>query len=286
VTVSREGLHWYASLQLGLKVKAPVPPDLAAADVVGLDRGTLQPFVLSTGEVLGRTIETEAVRRKERRLGRTLARTQRGSKRRTKAIARLRAHKARQTRRRRDMLHQASVRIARDVRVLVLEALKVAAMTGTARGTANAPGTRVSQKAGLNRAILDKGWGEFARQARYKLAWAGGQILEVPSAHTSQTCAMCNYVNAGSRARRDLFVCLACGHTDCADHNAAVEIRRRGLRLLGLAETREPHGSDLDITQDEPRPEWSWQPGEPSAQAWRKREEKSDGSHDPALAEA
>ena len=44
-------------------------------------------------------------------------------------------------------------------------------MTASAKGTREEPGRNVTQKAGLNRTILDKSWGELRRQLAYKLAW-------------------------------------------------------------------------------------------------------------------
>ena len=46
--------------------------------------------------------------------------------------------------------------------------------------------------------------------------------------HTSQTCANCGHVDGGNR-HGTVFRCLACGHTDHADVNAAVNILRAGL---------------------------------------------------------
>ena len=37
----------------------------------------------------------------------------------------------------------------------------------------------VKAKSGLNRSILDQGWGEFAKQLGYKLDWNGGELLKV-----------------------------------------------------------------------------------------------------------
>ncbi|MFN2306006.1 MAG: hypothetical protein ABR504_03440, partial [Paracoccaceae bacterium] len=62
--------------------------------------------------------------------------------------------------------------------------------------------------------------------------------------------------------------CRSCGHEEHADINAAHVIRQRGLRKLGL--------------EEQPRPERSWQPEEPSAQALAtRREEKKDGISQP-----
>ncbi|KXT29492.1 hypothetical protein HMPREF3036_02640 [Sutterella sp. KLE1602] len=39
--------------------------------------------------------------------------------------------------------------------------MKVKNMTASAKGTVEEPGSRVAQKSGLNRSILDQGWGIF-----------------------------------------------------------------------------------------------------------------------------
>jgi putative transposase len=90
----------------------------------------------------------------------------------------------------------------------------------------------VKQKAGLNKSILDQGWGEFARQLEYKQAWQGGWVLYVPAAYTSQTCSQCNHASPGNRKTRELFVCENCGHTANADENAAINIERAGHARL------------------------------------------------------
>ena len=271
VTISREGRHWYASILMRTKRSAPrLASAVLPEQVVAVDCGVTQPFTTSDGCIFGRAIEGPRQLARQRRLARALARTQRGSRRRNRARLRLLAHKSKMARRRRDMIHQVTNQLAKNHRVIVIEALRTKAMTASGRGTVAAPGRNVAQKAGLNRAILDKGWGEFRRQLQYKLAWSGGLLLEVPARDTSRTCAACAHVDAASRISRDHFRCVACGHSDNADVNAAIEIRRRGLALLRV----------------DARPERSCQPGEPSAQARRKREERNDGINASAPADA
>lgn len=237
VTISREGRHWYASILMRTRLRRERQPSrepFGRSDVLGIDRGVVVPVVTSAGDGMGQTVETPRHRSKQRRLAKALSRTQRGSRRREKARLRLAAHKSRMARRRRDMIHKITTRLAKNHRVIVIENLQVQAMTASARGTAEAPGRNVAQKAGLNRAILDIGWGEMRRQLGYKLAWRGGLLVEVPARNTSRTCAQCGTVDAASRVSRDLFRCTECGHEDDADRNAAIEIRRRGLAALGL----------------------------------------------------
>lgn len=164
VTIGRDGTHWYASVQVAVRVRrAPKPEGITEADVIAADRGVVVPVATSDGALLGAPVTTDRDRRKLKRLQKKLARTQRGSKRRLKALKRLRAKTAKLTRRRRDMTHQITSTLAKNHRVVILEDLKVQAMTASAQGTVTEPGHNVAQKAGLNRAILDVGWGEIER---------------------------------------------------------------------------------------------------------------------------
>ena len=93
-----------------------------------------------------------------------------------------------------------------------------------------------TKKSGLNRAILDQGWGEFRRQLGYKMAWNGGILLCVASHHTSQTCPCCGQVAKENRLKEAEFLCVACGHAENADVVGAVNMLERGQRLLACAE--------------------------------------------------
>ena len=62
---------------------------------------------------------------------------------------------------RKDFLEKLSLKCCKNHAVIVREDLKIKNMTASAKGTAEEPGTHVKQKSGLNRAILDQGWGLF-----------------------------------------------------------------------------------------------------------------------------
>lgn len=232
---------------------------LASLRVAGADRGVTNPLVLDTGEMLAHAVASPADARFEARLQRVKARKQEALRARhgrpagaslkgleipaalRKARARLRRFRAKLVRRRRDMIHKITSALVARFDVIVLEDLVTVAMTASARGTAEAPGRRVAQKAGLNRAILDRAWGEFARQLAYKLRWASRRrgmkkiLLRVDPAHTSQTCFSCKRVDGGSRQSQARFLCTGCGHEDHADVNAARNIRESGLEEIARA---------------------------------------------------
>lgn len=66
----------------------------------------------------------------------------------------------------------------------------------------------------------------------YKAESAGVVIIPVDPAYTSQTCSECGFVSLLNRPHQAQFACRACGVMLHADHNAAVNIARRGAADL------------------------------------------------------
>ena len=224
ITIIREGSHWHAAVSTVRKVADP--------RVVGIDRGVTIPIALSNGEVFGAAIEETGQRKRLAQLQESVARKKNGSANRRRAIAKLGAMKARHARRKKDQLHKVSAQIVKNHDVIVLEDLKIGNMTVSARGTIEAPGKQVRQKAGLNREILDRGWGMFGEMLLYKTGWAGKRVIKVAPHHSPQECSACGYVAAENRASQARFACTACGHAENADLNAALVIRALGIAIL------------------------------------------------------
>ena len=122
--------------------------------------------------------------------------------------------------------------------MIVLEDLKGANMSKSAKGTVEEPGRNVTAKSGLNRSILDQGWGEFKRQLDYKCRWRGGELLLVPPQYTSQTCPVegCRHVAKENRRSQSEFVCVACDHSEHADVVGAKNVLRAGHAQLACGE--------------------------------------------------
>jgi transposase len=198
---------------------------------------------LSTGDRLQVPGLTWREQARLRRLERKLARAKRGSARRRQvrlAIARLRA---RETDRRKDWAEKTTTDIVQRFDVIKVEDLRIKNMTRSAKGTREAPGRRVRQKAGLNRSVLRSGWGLLVRRLEQK---APGRVVKVNAAFTSQRCSACGHVDRRSRKSQARFVCTTCGYACHADVNAARNIAaghavtaRRGVRGAGPV-NREP----------------------------------------------
>lgn len=232
VTVSLSAGHWYVSIQTEREVAVPLH---AAPLAVGIDLGVVRFATLWDGERETVLEPLNTFARHQHRLAkaqRQMARKTKHSRNWLKAKARVQRIQRQIANARADYLHKATTAISKSHALVIVEDLQVASMTRSASGTAEQPGSRVRQKAGLNRSILDQGWGEFARQLDYKTAWEGGWLEAVPPHRTSQECPACGFTHADNRQSQAVFLCLACRHRENADTVAAKNIRERGLKLL------------------------------------------------------
>ena len=226
-TLSRQGAHWFISLLCEDGQRTPdqhAVPDSA----VGVDRGVAVAVATSDGDLFDRAFQTPKEHEREVRLRRRLARQRKGSANLARTKAALSKLTGRVRNRRADFSAQTARLLCVKNAVVVLEKLNTSNMTRSAKGTVQSPGRRVRQKAGLNRAILAKGWYGFKLALVNAARRTGTTIVEVNPAHTSQTCFECQHVDPRSRESQAKFRCTHCRHTDHADVNAAKNTKQRG----------------------------------------------------------
>lgn len=235
VTVSCTAGKWYVAIQCQQEIEQPVPQ---ATSIIGGDMGVAKFLTLSDGTMFFPITALGQWERVLKREQRKLSHKQKFSRNWQKQKARIARIHSRIANIRRDALHKTSTILSKNHAIVVLEDLKVQSMTASARGTIEAPGRNVKQKAGLNRSILEQGWYEFRRQLEYNLTWTGGQLVLVPPHYTSQACSECGHVHADNRQSQALFRCVQCGHTDNADVNAAKNILRAGHARLACSDSR------------------------------------------------
>ena len=109
-------------------------------------------------------------------------------------------------------------------------------MSKSAKGNIEKPGKNVKAKSGLNKSILNQGWGIFKDLLKYKLEWNGGEYLKVRPEYTSQKCSKCSYISKDNRKVQKKFQCLECGHEENADFNAAKNILMAGHAIIACGE--------------------------------------------------
>jgi putative transposase len=215
------------------------PSAFLESNVVGVDRGVIIP--VQAGDV-SYDFSEEQKRKKEKserymqRLQRKLARQQKGSQRGKKTKYRLARHHHKRANIRKDFAHKTSRSIIDSAKVIIFEDLKTANMTKRPKAKQDAAGrflpNQASAKAGLNKAILDKGWHQLESFVKYKAAKIGKAVFKIPAPYTSQECADCGHTHPDNRKEQALFSCGHCGHLDNADRNASLVIKKRAIKLI------------------------------------------------------
>ena len=229
VTLSRSGKHWYAAVLVKSPVAESSSPSRAQriSGTVGVDLGVTRLATLSTGidDSYPNPRHLAVARRRLTRAQRALSRAQKGSKRRAKARARVAELHHRVAQRRVGALHQITKHLATRFETIAVEDLNVVGMTRSARGTIDQPGRNIRQKSGLNRAILDAGFGEFRRQLAYKTTWYGSRLAIIDRFYSSsRTCSTCGAVKPKLSLSERTYRCHHCGAVIDRDQNAAINI--------------------------------------------------------------
>jgi len=223
VTFRRKAGEWFVSV---LWQKKRPDPSKSTDDPIGIDRGVAVFAATSVGQLIDPVNAFDGIRDKLAKLQQRLARKVKFSSNwhKLKAkISRLRMHEANV---RKDFLHKEATGLAKSHGVYRLEKLRVRNMTASAAGTVEEPGKNVAQKSGLNRSILDQGWGMFATFLSYKEQERGGRVEFTPAPYTSLRCPApgCGHTHANNRPTRDWFCCEVCGYEGHADVVGAINV--------------------------------------------------------------
>lgn len=229
-TIRREASGWFVSIQTEREILTPVHHSKSE---VGIDAGVVRFATLSNGTFIDPVNATKKFNKKLAKAQRLLSRKVRFSnnwKKQKKVVGRIYRKIANV---RQDFLHKLSTKISNSHAVVYVEDLEVSNMTRSSKGTTENPGKNVKAKSGLNRSILDQGWGMFREMLAYKLAWRGGKLVAVPPAYTSQQCPDCGHTARENRPSQSVFCCAECSCSANADYVGAINVLRAGQALCG-----------------------------------------------------
>ena len=254
VTFSESGGDWFASFLI--KAELPAQQPAPAGTAIGIDVGVAQFASLSDGQQFppGTDYDRELdklakLQRAASRMQGPIARQRKASKNWLKQNRKIQKHHQHIANKRRHYTEVVSKEIAANYQTVAIEDLQLKNMTKSAKGDAVKPGKNVAAKAGLNRSILNGGFGQFRTRLTAKVVARQGQVIAVNPAYTSQTCAACGHVAKENRKDQAHFECVNCGYAANADINAAQNILIRALS--GIQETSPPV-DDKEAGQQEP----------------------------------
>ncbi len=232
LTMKREGEDWYAIFTCEvLDTSLPI-----SSQEVGIDLGVTHFAALSDGSFIE---HPRYFRRSEKKLAKAqqaLARKKQGSHRRAKAVRQVAKCHRKVCNQRKDFQHKASRKLVNQYQVIVFEDLRIKNLTKVPYPKQDEQGNYLpngaSAKAGLNKSILDAGWGMFTEMVQFKAASAGRTVVLVNPFMTSQHCSGC-----GTVVKKDLserWHSCSCGTELDRDTNAAINILNLGKKhLLG-----------------------------------------------------
>jgi IS605 OrfB family transposase len=194
--------------QIHLNFKKEEPEKRQNGTIVGIDRGLYNLVTTSTGEKFSGSKIRER-QRKNLHLSKQLkSQGNKSAKRKLKQIA------GKEKRFSRDVNHCITKKLAAnsDVKMYILEDLT---------------GIRTKRRGKkMNKWLGSWSFFQLENFLKYKCEEAGIWVEKICPKYTSQTCPECGSISRKNR-KKGLFKCQDCGHKNCADKNAAINIREK-----------------------------------------------------------
>jgi putative transposase len=217
VTVSKSITNkYYVSILVENNIPKPEKKPIKLETSVGIDLGIKDLVITSDGKKFENKDFFKSAARKLRVEQRSLARKTKGSNHYQKqkmVVVLLHEHIRNQ---RQDYLHKISKYLVDNYDTICMENLNVSGMM---------------QNRNLARAISDMGWNELKSMIEYKCEWRGKNLSIIgrfdPS---SKTCSNCGYIYRELTLKNREWTCSKCGTHHDRDVNAAINIKKFGLR--------------------------------------------------------
>lgn len=224
VSVSRLGRHYYISL-LGeeeyFDYAEYIKEILDPSDSIGLDFSLSHLFVDSNGSHLDMPTYYQGSLTKLAKEQRKLSHMKKDSSHYKKQLLRVKNLHEHIANQRKDFLHKVSRKLANAYDYVFVENLDLKEMSER----------RDKLKLGIS--IFDLGYGTFLNYLSYKLKWLNKKLIKVDRYFpSSQLCSACNYRKSDLTLNQRSWVCPICGFKHDRDYNAAINIKKEGIRMI------------------------------------------------------
>jgi len=202
---------------------------------IGVDLGIKDFAILSNGDKYKSEKWFRDNQARIKKLDKQLKKKTKGSVRYEKTRLRLAKAYAKLTRQREYFQHTLSKELVTKYDVICLETLNVKGMVKNKK---------------LAKAIFDVSWTSFVTMLKYKALWYGKEVVQIgrffPS---SKCCSSCGSINTTLKLHERTWTC-ECGVVHDRDINAAKNIEREGLILLGVGITTPIHTQSLSKSSE------------------------------------
>lgn len=200
---------------------------------IGIDVGLNHFYTDSDGNTIENPRHLRKAEKRLKRAQRRASKKVKGSKNRRKAVKRLGKAHLKVQRQRRDFAAKLARCVVRSNDLVALEDLQIRNMVKNRH---------------LAKSISDAAWGEFRRWIEYFGKVYGVATVAVAPHYTSQNCSNCGETVQKSLSTRT-HLCPHCGHVQDRDHNAALNILRKGLNTVGHTGIKAWGENDLCLNQ-------------------------------------
>ncbi|BAY22833.1 putative transposase IS891/IS1136/IS1341 family protein [Calothrix sp. NIES-2100] len=218
---------WYASITVDV-LDQVLQTEILPTGAIGIDLGCKSALSITDGEnhqqiqapKFLRNAEQlikKASKNKRRKQAPNRKKKIKASRRYKKAQSKVSKITRKVANQRQNWVHQVAADIVSGNSFVATENLQVIKMTSKAK-----KGKRKKQKAGLNKSILDVGFGMLRSTIKYKVEQIGGVFVEVPTKKVkpSQTCPKCGHQHKKTLDIR-VHNCAVCGYSQDRDIAAA-----------------------------------------------------------------
>jgi putative transposase len=200
---------------------------------IGLDVGLNHLYTDSDGNTVENPRNLRKAEKRLKRLQRQVSKKLKRSKNRRKAVKRLGKAHLKVQRQRKDFAVKTARCVVKSNDFVVLEDLQIRNMVKNHH---------------LAKSISDAAWGDFRRWVEYFGKVFGVATVAVSPQYTSQDCSRCGEVVKKSLSTRT-HICPHCGHVQDRDHNAAINILKKGLNTVGHTGIKAWGENDLYLNQ-------------------------------------
>ena len=223
--ITFDGLNWWLNVAVEFEPEEKLTP---CTEAIGIDLGIKNLAVCSDGTIypnINRTAEVRRLKKKQRRLQRSISRKYEMNKAKGESYSKtrniikserklLRLHH-RLANIRQNYRHQITSEIVRrKPRLIVVEDLNVRGMMSNRH---------------LSKAVQEQGFYEFRRQIEYKAEWAGIPVVVADRYYpSSKICIACGHVKKNLHLSERTYHCEICGNEIDRDLQAAINLRRYG----------------------------------------------------------
>ena len=223
-SVSRKSKYYYVSLfgeeeyfDYGEYIKEKLDP----SNSIGLDFSLSHLFVDSNGNHLDMPTYYQDSLTKLAKEQRKLSHMKKDSSHYQKQLMRIKNLHEHIANQRKDFLHKASRKLANTYDYVFVEDLDLKEMSKGKDGL----------KFGIT--IFDLGYSTFLNYLKYKLEWLNKKLIRVDRFFpSSQLCSNCDYRKSDLMLNQRSWVCPECGTKHNRDLNAAINIKKEGIRMI------------------------------------------------------